>query len=63
MIELTPGGQVKIKADKIAGKCTVRHSEDIEDLGKYTTLPDHFYITDCWNSETKSVEDVPSEAR
>ncbi|XP_063689168.1 DNA (cytosine-5)-methyltransferase 1-like [Bolinopsis microptera] len=55
--------QVKIRAEKILGKCTVRHREVIEDLGRYTTLPDHFYFSECWDSDTKSLEDIPSEAR
>ena len=41
----------------------MRHRDDIEDLSKYTTLPDHFYFSECWDSDTKSLEDIPSEAR
>jgi hypothetical protein len=54
---------VKFSAEKLAGKCTVKHSDDIEDLSLYTTLPDHFYLNECWNSGNKSSDDVPSEAR
>ncbi|KAL5271589.1 hypothetical protein ACHWQZ_G002012 [Mnemiopsis leidyi] len=55
--------QVKIRADKLSGKCTVKNSEDIEDLSRYTTLSDHFYFTESWNSASKCLEDVPSEGR
>ena len=41
----------------------MKHSDDIVDLMEFTTKPDHFYVSELWDSSTKSLVDVPNEAR